>query len=62
MVRVGRSQQRNKAIALERLGALLELASEAAARADSRSIQVRHERLERGRPVRTFVGEEFRPR
>ena len=62
VVRGGRSQHRNKALALERLGGLLELASEAAARADSRSIQVRHERLERGRPVRTFVGEAFRPR
>jgi peptide chain release factor len=62
VVRDGRSQPRNRAIALERLGALLELASEAAARADSRSIQARHDRLERGCPVRTFVGEEFRPR
>jgi peptide chain release factor len=62
VVREGRSQHRNKAIATERLRALLELASEVAASADSHSIQVRHDRLERGRPVRTFVGEEFRPR
>jgi hypothetical protein len=30
--------------------------------ADSQVIQAGHDRLERGRPVRTFEGEAFRPR
>jgi peptide chain release factor len=62
VVRDGRSQHRNKALALERLATQLALANELAAIADSRAIQAGHDRLERGRPVRTFEGEAFRPR
>lgn len=61
VVRDGRSQHRNKALALQRLAAQLALAKELAAVADSRAIQAGHDRLERGRPVRTFEGEAFRP-
>jgi peptide chain release factor len=62
LARDGRSQHRNKALALRRLAAHLALAKELAALADSRAIQAGHDRLERGRPVRTFEGEAFRPR
>jgi peptide chain release factor len=62
VAREGRSQHRNKAIALQRLGALLELQDELAAVADSQQIQSWHSRLERGRPIRTFEGKDFRPR
>ena len=62
VARDGRSQHRNKALALRRLAAQLALAKELAALADSRAIQAGHDRLERGRPVRTFEGEAFRPR
>jgi peptide chain release factor len=62
VVRDGRSQHRNKALARQRLAARLALAKELAAMADSQVIQAGHDRLERGRPVRTFEGEAFRPR
>jgi peptide chain release factor len=62
VAREGRSQHRNKAIALRRLDALLSLDRELAAIADDREVQSRHNRLERGRPVRTFEGPGFRPR
>jgi peptide chain release factor len=62
VVRDGRSQHRNKALALERLSAHLTLAAELATLADSQAIQAAHNRLERGRPVRTFEAEVFRPR
>jgi peptide chain release factor len=62
VVRDGRSQHRNKAIALKRLGALMALDREHAAIADRWRIQAGHDRLQRGRPVRTFEGEHFRPR
>jgi peptide chain release factor len=62
VAREGRSQHRNKAIALKRLGALLELNDELAAVADDQQIQSWHSRLERGRPIRTFEGKDFRPR
>jgi peptide chain release factor len=61
-VRDGRSQHRNKALALQRLAARLALARDLAALADSHAVQAGHDRLERGRPVRTFEGEAFRPR
>jgi peptide chain release factor len=60
VARDGRSQHRNKAIALKRLGALLELSEELAAAADDREMQSRHNRIERGRPIRTFEGRDFR--
>ena len=62
VVREGRSQHRNKAVALKRLGALLKLNDELAAMADDQQVQSGHSRLERGRPIRTFEGKEFRPR
>jgi peptide chain release factor len=62
VARDGRSQHRNKAIALKRLGALLKLDEELAAVADDEQVQSGHGRLERGRPIRTFEGKDFRPR
>ena len=56
-----RSQHRNKAAALERLAELLRLAGEVAALAARQEQQANHDRLERGRPVRRFCGEAFRP-
>ncbi len=58
VARSERSQHRNKAAALERLAELLRLAGEVAARHEQ---QANHDRLERGRPVRRFLGEEFLP-
>jgi peptide chain release factor len=57
-----RSQHRNKAIALKRLAARLKVDDELAAVADDQQVQSGHNRLERGRPIRTFVGKDFRPR
>jgi peptide chain release factor len=62
VVRDARSQHRNRAIAMQRLAALLALAGELAAATDRQTVQAGHDLLERGRPVRTFVGEEFRAR
>jgi peptide chain release factor len=62
VARDGRSQHRNKAIAVRRLRALLELSEELAALADDQELQSRHDRLERGRPIRSFEGKDFRPR
>jgi peptide chain release factor len=62
VAREGRSQHRNKVIALKRLGALLKLGEELAAIADDQQVQSRHSRLERGHPIRTFRGKDFRPR
>lgn len=60
VARDGRSQHRNKAIAVERLAALLALQAELARSGDLMAVQAGHDRLERGRPVRRFVGEAFR--
>jgi peptide chain release factor len=62
VAREGRSQHLNKAIALKRLGALLKLNNELAAVADDQQVQSGHSRLERGQPIRTFEGQDFRPR
>ena len=62
VAREGRSQHRNKVIALQRLGTLLKLKYVLAAEADHRQVQFGHSRLERGRPIRTFAGKEFRSR
>ena len=62
VARDGRSQHRNKALALKRLAALLKLDEELAAIADDQQVQSGHSRLERGRPIRTFEGKDFRPR
>jgi peptide chain release factor len=56
VVRDGRSQHRNKIIAIERLRA------ELAAITDRQNVQSGHNLLERGRPVRTFKGEQFQLR
>jgi peptide chain release factor len=62
VAREGRSQHRNKAIALKRLGALLELRRDLAIAADSQEVQSQHNRIERGRPIRSFEGKGFRAR
>jgi peptide chain release factor len=62
VARDGRSQHRNKATALKRLGALLEFDGDCAAAADDQQLRSGHGRLERGRPIRTFRGWDFRPR
>jgi len=62
VAREGRSHPRNKAIALKRLAALLKADDELAAVADDQQVQSAHNRLERGRPIRTFEGKDFRPR
>jgi hypothetical protein len=49
-------------MALKRLAALLKLDEELAAVADDQQVQSGHSRLERGRPIRTFEGKDFRPR
>ncbi len=59
VAREERSQHRNKAIALERLAALLKLAQSLAELTDRHAIQEKHDRVERGRPVRRFKGERF---
>src|SRR5262249_42860084 len=61
VARDGRSQHRNKAIALKRLGTLLKVDGELAAVADDQRVRSGHRRLERGRPIRTFEGKDFRP-
>ena len=62
VARDGRSQHYNKAIALKRLGALLQLSEELAAAADDQQVQSRHSHLERGRPIKSFEGKDFRAR
>jgi peptide chain release factor len=54
-----RSQHRNKALALERLATLLQLGDVLARARNDSAIQALHDRLERGRPTRTFHGPDF---
>jgi peptide chain release factor len=61
VAREQRSQHRNKALALERLAALMAGGEELAALADEQRAHANHDGLERGRPVRRFKGEAFRP-
>jgi peptide chain release factor len=61
IARDGRSQHRNKAIALERLAELLRLENDLAALTDRQDLHANHDRIERGGAVRRFVGERFRP-
>lgn len=61
VVRDGRSQHRNRALAMERLAALLALGPVLARARDDARIQAAHDRLERGRPTRTFRGPDFTP-
>lgn len=60
VVRENRSQHRNRAIALERLSALLETSKILNAASDRARLQAAHGELERGNPKRTFRGEKFR--
>jgi peptide chain release factor len=62
VAREGRSQHRNRAVAIERLAALLALRGELAAITDRQIVQSRHDLLERGRPVRTFKGKPLQSR
>jgi peptide chain release factor len=59
VVRDGRSQHRNKALALERLAALIAMGAVLARARDDEAIQAQHDRLERGKPIRTFRGPRF---
>lgn len=59
VARDGRSQHRNKAVALERLTMLLRASQDIAATADQRAVHSNHNRLERGNPVRRFRGRAF---
>lgn len=60
VVREERSQHRNKALALERMAALLRLQGEMAAIVAQNDTHAAHDNLERGRPVKRFKGEAFR--
>ena len=60
VAREERSQHRNKALALERLAALLKLQSELAVIADNANAHAAHDHLERGRAVKRFTGAAFR--
>lgn len=55
-----RSQHRNKALALQRLASLIAAQADLAELSDRNSLQARHDALERGRPIRTFYGDDFR--
>lgn len=59
VVREERSQHRNKALALERMAALLRLQGEMASLTAQNDAHAAHDRLERGRPVKRFKGEAF---
>ncbi len=61
VARDGRSQHRNKAVALERLAMLLRAAQDVAAIADRAAVHANHDGLERGNPVRRFRGAAFDP-
>jgi peptide chain release factor len=61
VARDGRSQHRNKAIALKRLAMLLRTSQEVAAIAGQQEVHSSHDRLERGNPVRRFRGKAFEP-
>lgn len=56
-----RSQHRNKALALERLGKLLAAAHELEELAGRQHAQAAHGALQRGHPVRTLKGVTFQP-
>lgn len=60
VVRDGRSQHRNKALALQRIAALLASDAELDAARDAERRHATHDALERGRPVRTFRGASFK--
>jgi peptide chain release factor len=55
-----RSQHRNKALALQRLAALIRLRGELDANTARSDAHAEHDRIERGRPVKRFKGATFR--
>lgn len=59
LARDGRSQHRNKAQAVERLRAVLSLRGAMARDSEQVLVHAGHDRLERGQPVRRFVGPKF---
>ncbi len=61
VAREERSQHRNRALALQRLGALVKMQGELAAITERMAAQSAHDRLERGRPVKRFTGPQFMP-
>jgi peptide chain release factor len=60
VAREERSQHRNKALALERIAALLRLRGELEAVTARNDTHAAHDRLERGHPVKRFRGPAFR--
>jgi peptide chain release factor len=60
VAREQRSQHRNKALAVERIAALIRLQGELEAITARNNTQEAHDRLERGRPVKRFKGTAFR--
>lgn len=60
VVREERSQHRNKALALERMAALLRLQGELDATIARNDAHAAHDRLERGRPVKRFKALAFK--
>jgi peptide chain release factor len=60
VAREQRSQHRNKALALERIAALIRLQGELEAITARTDTHATHDRLERGRPVKRFKGIAFR--
>jgi peptide chain release factor len=60
VAREERSQHRNRALALARLAAALDGLKSEADRAAGRQRWSRHDALERGNPVRVYVGERFK--
>jgi peptide chain release factor len=60
VAREERSQHRNKALALERIAALIRLQGELEAITARTNTHAAHDRLERGRPAKRFKGAAFR--
>lgn len=60
VAREERSQHRNKATAVRRLGELIGLQAVLRRDLEKLVMQAQHDQLERGRPVRTFVGHDFK--
>jgi peptide chain release factor len=60
VVREERSQHRNKALALQRMAALIRLQAELEASTARTHTHAAHDRLERGHPVKQFKGTAFR--
>jgi peptide chain release factor len=60
VAREERSQHRNKALALQRIAALIRLQGELEAITARNNTHAAHDRLERGRPVKRFEGPSFR--